>query len=63
MTEKVEKCGLSRVEVGPTIKVLSRESQIEHQGSLTHVCVLPKKHTEEYCRCVCNFQWRKFHNE
>lgn len=64
---KVEKCNLSRVEVG--IKVLSVESRLEHTGSISHVCVLEKGHVNrerdpiEYCRCVCDHQWRKFHSE
>lgn len=67
MLDKKEKCNLSRPEVG--IQVLSRESQILHTGALTHVCALEKGHDkrekdpEEYCRCTCNFRWRKFHGE
>jgi len=63
----MEQCKISKIQVGT--KVLTIDSQIPHVGSITHICVLEKGHTdkkdtpEEYCRCVCGFGWRKFHNE
>lgn len=61
MTEKVEKCGISRVQLN--ITVLHPENKVGHNGSMIHICVLPKSHKEEYCQCSCTFGWRKFHTE
>lgn len=29
-----------------------------HAGTVAHVCALEKGHTEEYCQCFCNHQFR-----
>jgi hypothetical protein len=61
LDKKVEKCGLSRPQMN--MRVIEKKTGVEHNGSIIHICILSKKHEDEYCQCECHYQWRKFHNE